>query len=271
MPFSAKEVIVKRQSVRSFDGETLKVEDKDAICQYIQNVPNPFGVKVEFRLLDAKEHDLSSSVVVGANQYIAAKVPKCKQLEIGCGYSFESVCLYVKSLGIGTVILAASLDRPAFEKAMDVQDNEIMAIASPVGYPAEKPALRDKLMRRVLLSDSRIPFEQLFFNNIYNESLDKERAGTFFNALEMLRWAPSATNKQPWRAVVVKDVVHFFEEKSIKDNALGDVQKIDMGIALSHFDLTMQEEGNTGYFFDEDPHFELPDKVKYIISYKLKQ
>lgn len=179
MLFSAKEVIVKRQSVRSFDGETLKAKDKDALCHYIQNVPNPFGVKVDFRLLDAKEHDLSSSVVVGANQYIAAKVPKCKQLEIGCGYSFESVCLYAKSLGIGTVILAATLNRHAFEKAMDVKDDEIMVIASPVGYPAEKRSLRDMLLRRALLADKRLPFEQLFFKDNYNQSLEKKKPEYF--------------------------------------------------------------------------------------------
>lgn len=83
----------------------------------------------------------------------------------------------------------------------------------------------------------------------------------------MVRWAPSATNKQPWRAVVVKDVVHFFEERSIKESHNGDVQKIDMGIALAHFDLTMQEEGKNGRFFEDDPHFALPDNAQYIISY----
>ena len=83
--------------------------------------------------------------------------------------------------------------------------------------------------------------------------LDASSAGIYANALEMMRWAPSAGNKQPWRAVVADSRVHFFEEKSIKDSALGDIQKVDLGIALAHFDLTMQEEGYTEFveFFSD--------------------
>ena len=79
---------------------------------------------MEFRLLKVKEHDLSSPVVIGADEYIAAKTTRCRNFEIGYGYSFESVCLYARSLGIGTVILAASISRKTFEKAMDLKENQ---------------------------------------------------------------------------------------------------------------------------------------------------
>ena len=65
MSFSAKEMIRKRKSVISFDGRGLGPEDKAALEQYIQTVTNPFDVPVEFRLLPAKEHKLSSAVNVG--------------------------------------------------------------------------------------------------------------------------------------------------------------------------------------------------------------
>ena len=73
-------------------------------------------VPVDFRLLDAKAYGLSSPVIVGADLYLAAKVKRRKYYEIGFGYSFEHVCLYAESLGLGTVMLAASLSRAAFEK-----------------------------------------------------------------------------------------------------------------------------------------------------------
>ena len=268
MLFPAKEIIRNRKSVRSFDGRPLSDKDRTALEQYIQNVPNPFDVPVEFRMLDAKEHGLSSPVVVGADQYIAAKVSRCRHFEIGYGYSFESVCLYAGSLGLGTVILAASLSRKAFEKAMNVQGDAVMPVASPVGYPSAKRTIRDSLMRKGLKADDRIPFELLFFDGAFKKGLRKEDAGAFSNALEMARWAPSAGNKQPWRAVVAGDTVHFFEDKSIKESPLGDIQKVDVGIALAHFDLTMQEEGHVGRFFEGDPGLKLPEHVQYIISYK---
>ena len=268
MSFSAKEMIQKRKSVRSYDGRGLRAKDKAALEQYIQTVSNPFDIPVEFRLLRAKEHKLTSPVIVGEKYYIAAKLSKCKNFEIGYGYSFESMCLYAESLGLGTVILAGTLSRSAFEEAMKVGEDEVMPAATPVGYPAPKRSVRETLMRKGVKADERIPFEKLFFKESFESGLTKEKAGIFADALEMTRWAPSAANKQPWRAVVTGNTVHFYENKTLKDNALGDIQKVDMGIALAHFDLTMQEDGYKGHFIEADPGIKLPANIHYIISYE---
>lgn len=268
MLFPVKEAVQKRKSVRSFDGRPLSDADRAALEQYIASVQNPFGIDVEFRLLDAGKNGLTSPVVVGADAYIAAKAAKEDRFEIGYGYSFESVCLYAASLGIGTVILAASLNRAAFEKAMDLQLGDVMPVATPVGYPAAKKTVRDTLMRKGLKADDRIAFDRLFFDGAFGTGLRPENAGAFADALEMVRWAPSATNRQPWRAVVAGNTVHFYEEKTLKDSPLGDIQKVDLGIALAHFDLTMQENGFTGKFIEADPGFALPENTEYIISYE---
>ena len=84
----------------------------------------------------------------------------------------------------------------------------------------------------------------------------------------MARLAPSATNKQPWRAVVDGNTVHFYEYKTLKDSPLGDVQKVDIGIALAHFDLTEKENGHSGQFSASDPQLALPPNTHYIISYE---
>ncbi|WP_298534392.1 nitroreductase family protein [uncultured Methanobrevibacter sp.] len=271
MTFSVKDMIIKRKSVRTFTGEPLKNEDRVAIEQFIQSQTNPFDVSVDFRFLDVKEYGLSSPVIVGADLYLAAKVKRCKHYEIGFGYSFEHVCLYAESLGVGTVMLAASLSRAAFEKAMDVQDDEVLPVASPVGYPSQKKSIRESLMRKGLKADKRIPFEQLFFDKQYGNKLSASSAGIFADALEMARWAPSAGNKQPWRAVVIGDTVHFYKEKSMRNSPLGDIQKVDVGIALAHFDLTMQEEGHKGRFVEADPSIAIPENVQYVISYEMEK
>ncbi len=271
MSFSAKEMIQKRKSVRSYDGRGLRAKDKAALEQYIQSVSNPFDIPVEFRLLKAKENKLSSPVIVGEKYYIAAKLPKCRNFELAFGYSFESMCLYAESLGLGTVILAGTLARPAFEEAMKVSGDEVMPAASPVGYPAPRRSVREALMRKGVKADERIPFEKLFFSRSFETGLTKEKAGLYADALEMTRWAPSAVNKQPWRVVVSGDTVHFYEQKTLKDSPLGDVQKVDMGIALAHFDLTMREDGYEGHFIEEDPGLELPANVQYIMSYERRK
>ena len=263
-------MIRKRRSVRSFNGAPLSIKDKNELQAFIDALKNPFGVPIDFRLICTKEYSVSSPVIVGEDTYIAAKATKQKNFEIAFGYSFEAVCLFAKSLGLGTVMLAASLSRAAFEKAMKVGENEVLPLASPVGYPAEKKSIRETLMRKALKADERIPFEELYFENDFKTPLSKGKAGVFADALEMARWAPSATNKQPWRAVVQGDTVHFYECKTMRENALGDIQKVDVGIALSHFELTLKEDGHEGIFIESNPLLESPDNFEYIISYERK-
>jgi hypothetical protein len=169
-------------------------------------------------------------------------------------------------LGLGTVMLAASLNRAAFEKAINVQADEVMPVASPVGYPANKRSIRESLMRKGLKADERLPFEKLFFENDFSHSLSN--GGAFSESLQMARLAPSAANKQPWRAVTVGNTVHFYEYQTIKESPIIDIQKVDIGIALSHFDLTEKENGHSGRFAQLDPQLVLPENTHYIISYE---
>ena len=260
------ELIRQRKSVRTFDGKPLSVEDRSALEDYMTALTNPFSVPIIFRLLDVKEHGLSSPVIVDADTYLAAKVEKVPNFEIAYGYSFEKVCLFALSRGIGTVMLAASLNRAAFEKAMEVKAGEVMPVASPVGYPAEKKSIRESLMRKGLKADDRKLFDELFFEGDFKKPLPQ--TSPYAKALEMARWAPSAGNAQPWRAVVDGDRVHFYEAKSIKDSPLGDIQKVDVGIALAHFDMTLEEESIKGTYGFSDPGIPLPENTHYIVTFR---
>lgn len=268
MSFSYTDIIRNRKSVRSFDGRPLSDEDRRKLEDYVSTLTNPFGVTIHFEFLNNKEHAVSSPVITGTESYLAAKVIKEDHYEVAFGYTFEKACLYAASLGIGTVMLAASLSRSAFEKAMNVGENEVLPVASPIGYPADKRSIRDSLMRKGLKADERKSFDTLFYNGSFDQSLTTDAAGIFADALEMARWAPSAGNQQPWRAVVKGNTVHFYEFQSMKENALGDIQKVDVGIALSHFDLVMSEKGVHGKFVFNDPGIAVSDKTQYIVSYE---
>ena len=148
-------------------------------------------------------------------------------------------------------MLAASLSRAAFEKAMAVKDGAVMPAASLVGYPAEKKSIRESLMRKGLKAYDLKPFDQLFFKGDFKHPLP--HTNPWAKALEMARWAPSAANGQPWRAAVDGDSVHFHEAKRMKESPPGDIQKVDVGVALAHFDMTLEEEGVKGTCSFSDP------------------
>ena len=163
------------------------------------------------------------------------------------------------------------MNREAYEKAMELACDELMLCASPVGYPAAKMSMRESMMRKVIKADKRTVFEELFFDGDFTTPLTKEKAGKYATALEMVRLAPSAVNKQPWRAVVIGDSVHFYlvRSKGVGHGEKLDMQMIDMGIALCHFALTAEELGLERAFVEEDPC--LVNSVgEYITSYKLK-
>ena len=146
-----------------------------------------------------------------------------------------------------------------------------MPCVMPVGVPANKMSIREILMRKGAGSDSRNKFSKMFFNENFDVPLTEDAAEKFLNPLKMVRLAPSAMNKQPWRVVVKGKYVHFYQKADKGFNkSYGDIQKVDMGIALCHFDLTAKEEGIKGEFIVKVPGITVQNDIEYIISYVME-
>lgn len=229
------ELIRTRKSVRTFDGKAVTENDIKKLTEYIKTITNPYDIPVEFVLLDAKEHGLSSPVIQGEQLYVTGKVPLTDHCTEAFGYSFEKLVLYAWSLGIGTTWIGGTMKREKFEQEAGVNDSEIMPCVSPLGYPAKKRSIKEIGMRAAIRADKRKKNEELFFENNFSTPLRNDNV-TIQNALEAVRLAPSAVNKQPWRIVKCGNAYHFYEKKTLGSNgAAWDVQKVDVGIAICHF------------------------------------
>ena len=261
---SVMELIESRRSVRSFDGRELEPGDLAAIEEFLERLRNPFDVPVTFRILDAEEHGLKSPVIVGERRYVATRVRRSKNSDAACGYEFERLCLFAASMGVGTVMMAGTMNRGVFEEVLQLAENEYMPLVSPVGYPAAHMSLRERAMRLSIGADDRLPFEQLFFDGSFERPLAPERAGELARPLEAIRLAPSAANKQPWRVVVIGDELHLYLHRSINSSMNGDVQGADMGIAQAHFDLVAGEQGMKVHLKWSNPGIPVPDDTEYI-------
>ena len=264
-----KEVIKGRRSVRTFDGNQISMEDREKLTEFISSISNPFDIPVEFVLLDAEKQGLSSPVIVGEKLYVAGKVAKVSYADVAFGYSFEKLVLYAWSLGIGTTWIGGTMKRELFEKAAGLKDGEMMPCVSPLGYPARKKSVREAMMRKGVGADNRMPAEKLFFDGNFAAPLSGRKKDEIADLIEMVRWAPSAVNKQPWRVVCADGGVYHFYEKKDKgyvSNETGDLQKIDVGIALCHFVMGLEEQGTTPKVTVSDPGIQLPEGVEYIAS-----
>lgn len=264
------ETIQTRKSVRTFDGREINAEDMEKLSSFMEKIENPYEIPIEFKLLNAKEQKLTCPVVGGTDIYVGAKVRRAPHMEEALGYSFEMLVLYAWSIGIGTVWIGGTMDRASFERAMELSGDELMPCVSPLGYPAKKKSLKENMMRKGIKADSRLPFEELFFDGAYGVPLTQEKAGKLAGPLEMVRWAPSAVNKQPWRVIVDKNTAHFYlkRNKGFIGDATGDLQKIDLGIALCHYALGARDNGLDVSLNMNDPGIKAGDDLEYIASYQ---
>jgi hypothetical protein len=102
-------------------------------------------------------------------------------------------------------------------------------------------------------------------------------AGEYAASLEALRWGPSASNKQPWRIVRINNAFHFYLTRTKgygKESLLftllrlADLQRVDMGIAMCHFELTARELNLAGRWTVREPDIAKPgDSTEYIVSW----
>lgn len=263
------DAIRERRSVRTFDGAALREEDAQKIMDFAAAVENPYDIEITWQLLDAKKSKLGCPVIVGTDTFIAGKMSRVPNAEEAFGYAFEMIVLFAQSMGIGTTWIAGTMDRAAFEKAMELSAVEVMPCVSPLGYPAKKMSFRESMMRKGVKADSRFDFAKLFFDGSFEKRLSPEKAGKLKDVLEAVRLAPSAVNKQPWRLVLCGDKVHFYEKRSKGYVASDgwDLQKVDMGIALAHFALAANACGLEVTFTKEDPEIPADADTAYIATY----
>lgn len=271
--FSVKDAVTKRYSVRTFENKEVEKEVIDKILAYAETLNNPLGPKMKVQLIEKEvapngEKLGTYGVIKGAKLYLGVTVPEEEYVAEALGYDFEQLVLYIASLGLGTCWLGGTFNRSAFTSAMEIKEGELFPILSPLGYPAQKRSFTEKIMRKSIKADGRLPWNELFFKNSFAETLSEEDAGEYGFPLEMVRLAPSAVNKQPWQIVVSKDAIHFFEKHSMPAEAGSvDMHRIDVGIAICHFHLAALERNMKGHFERKAPEFEVPKNITYIASW----
>ena len=270
--FELRDAVVKRYSVRTYQEKPIEPELLERLFDYASGITNPFGPSMSLQLIRKStavngEKLGTYGIIRGADTFLAVTIADKPFALEALGYEFEQLVLYASSLGLGTCWLGGTFKRSAFASAIEVREGELFPVLSPIGYPKENKSFAEKIMRKATKADNRQPWEKLFYRDSFDNPLSQTEAGDYSYALEMLRLAPSAVNGQPWRLVLDGDSVHFFKKRSTASGAI-DMQRIDIGIAMCHFDLAMQEKGVCGKFEAKVPGFAVPANLEYISSWK---
>jgi nitroreductase len=279
------QVITERFSCRTYLDAPVDEERKKILSDAAQSVRRgPLGTTVRFRLIASTGDDTAAlrglgtyGFVRGAGGYIVgAAAPEEAWLEdYGC--AMERLVLLATDLGLGTCWLGGSFTRSSFSRAIGAADAERVPAVAALGVMPDPDAARGGAIRRRVGGDQRLPWESLFFNEKFGAPLTPDAAGSFSTPLEMVRRGPSASNKQPWRIVRAGSSWHFFLQRTPgysgglagKLLKVEDIQRVDMGIAMCHFELTTRELGLTGSWVVRAPRIETPDPlVEYTVTWE---
>ncbi len=280
---SVIDLIKVRKSIRSYESVDLKQEDKKKIIDFIKKDHNTvFGCKLRFEFIDASDlnpMDLKNlgtyGMITGAKYFIAG-TDKCDSKKDHClvdfGYVFEKIILFITDLGLGTCWLGGTFNKKGFSEKIILKQDEVIPAVSPFGIISKKKNIKSSIIRTLAGSKNRKQWDKLFFNNSFLNPLDESDSGSYKVPLEMVRLAPSASNKQPWRIIMEnKNIFHFFIKRSRIPGYLN-IQYIDIGISLCHFELAASELDLKGKWevkegIQQNKKYAIPSDTDYIISW----
>ncbi|MHB1483506.1 MAG: nitroreductase family protein [Saccharofermentanales bacterium] len=273
------DIIKKRYSVRTYADTHIEPEKLEKLSDFIRkNDTGIFGNKIRMEIIDMSGADKNElkhlgtyGLIKGAKIFIAGAVKKNEHVMEDYGYCMEKAVMEATRLGLGTVWLGGFFNRGAFGEKLKIQNDEVIPAVIPIGYPAERKSLADMIIRTASGGNRRKNFADLFFDGNENDVLDPVKCGEYFEALESVRWAPSASNKQPWRIIRESgnDSYHFYlKEDKVYNNAIKDVnlQNLDLGIAICNFEIACMALGLPGTWKYVPPE-KAENKMAYIISW----
>ncbi len=281
-----QEIIRERYSVRSYLEEPIADETQAKLLASLAMLERgPLGSKIRFRLIAATQEDRDSLRGLGTygfiknpTGFITGAVEEADLALEDFGYMMEKAVLEATALGLGTCWLGGSFTKSSFAEKTGKRANEIIPAVVATGYATSEAQARDWL-RRGARADTRLPWETMYFDGSFCQPLTSSaQAGGYAAALEMVRLAPSASNKQPWRILKDGRHWHFYCQRTpgygigswfFSLLRLADLQRLDVGIAMCHFALTVEDLGLPGKWTIADPGVEtLNENTLYIATWE---
>jgi hypothetical protein len=278
------ETIQRRFSCRIYFERPIDEEIQKRLENFMSSVQaGPLGTKVRFKLVAALEQERNSlrglgtyGFIRGARGFVIGAAHQSEKDLEDYGFLMERLILFATDLGLGTCWLGGSFTRSSFARRISLKDGERMPAVTSIGYMANPEHARKAFLRRRIDADRRLPWDRLFFNRQIGLPLKRQEAGDYVKPLDMVRLGPSASNKQPWRIVKNGNAWHFYLQRTkgyrerllIRFLQIDDLQRVDMGIAMCHFELTAHELDLGGYWVVQEPAIEKPDELtEYTVSW----
>lgn len=272
-----------RISCRTYLPVSLPPENFSALQAFLSQLTEAvFPGRWRFEFIDSIPGEASQPIgtygtIRGARTYLAGVVERAPHDLENFGFLMETAILYATGLGFGTCWLGGAFHNGQLKKKLRVNPGEVVPAITPIGTAAEGRSLPDRALRWSAKSNLRKPWDELFFTPDFSRPLDVPPDSPHRTLLEMVRIAPSASNRQPWRitADLGQNQFRLYLRRTPGYGWLSrglmrtlDLQRVDIGIALCHFTLTARELGVPGKWSREPGGpGRLPEGMEYIATW----
>ncbi len=267
-----------RTSWRTFEPVPIPIKKKEEMIHALSDVTHtlPFHSKLRFEFLDFEDINPKETrklgtygMIKGARSFIVGAVQKSEKALFDYGYALELLILKATELELGTCWLGSTFRRSDFAHRINLQPTEILPAITPIGIRSKRN-IKGKSIRTLIRAKRRKPFENLFFKDNFGQGLHESEVEIYKNAFKWLQLAPSGGNRQKWRCLFLSDtkIVHFFIDRTSESPTGGywNIQKLDMGIAMAHFDRGCKDQKLSGYWKLE-PSLKLMDPIPHDFEY----
>jgi nitroreductase len=262
------QTMMTRQSNRSFTNASL-AERREVIDQILRDSKmGPLGHPINLLRLspeDLKKEGIGSlasfGIIKGTADYLFAIVPTTRAGQVNYGYAMEKAALALWKEGIGSCWLGGTFKRQKLESLYMMKATRSIPAILAIGMPEEEPSLVERVVKLTTRPINRKPLSDLVFDRDFHQSLVIKPDSKWEAIFTCVQRAPSARNAQPWRIVREYNTYHFY----LRTREETTLNRIDMGVAICHFDLARMELGVEGSWRVIRP-VEDPDH-KYFISF----
>lgn len=230
------EAIDVRRSTRQFDETPIDEEDRKSISRIIEDLKSlEEGMDIEFHFID-NGSDIQANFKgifdnyfkVKAPAYIAITALKCQHYLENAGYMGEELVLKLTQLKIGTCWVG-SIGEKSIPESLKIKENHEYIITIALGYCDDEFYIEPERKSR----------------KTYSEFVEGEYQPELITVFKSIEKAPSAMNSQPWVLLSEDNMIHFYlrNPNIFTKKMLKNFNHIDMGIAMKHFEIEMNELG----------------------------
>ncbi|MGS0973016.1 MAG: nitroreductase family protein [Candidatus Izemoplasmataceae bacterium] len=264
----------KRRSVRVFEDEALSVEDVKMIHELIEEAKNhkgPFGHQVDFFLKDGTKFDGQKMGTYGTVKHPQMIVGGFTEEEfdgfVDYGYLLEELILKITKLEVGSLWVEGHFD-PSNLGVEEVEGKIVPALC-PIGYPKGKE-LKKRQFHINPKKEQRKDMREFAF--VGKKLKPMNESDLYHDHIRAVQIAPSGSNKQPWRFVVMNNEVHVYLERTKGYGASlpKDIQAIDIGIALRHLTFSLEEHKVHYEVIRKEPMIAL-ENASYVCTVKIEK